>query len=191
MSLYTLVILVIAVTVGGCGQCPWGGHTQPGSKGDAGAAGINGSSGSNGAAGANGANGHSVVFGSAPAVGCAAGGTTFLFALDINDNGILEGSDSNPMSATICNGVAGQNAPPTPYTPVALVDPCGDAPGRWDEVFLRLSNGVLLASFSDNAAGYNTRFSVLTPGTYVTTDGDSCVFTVNALGQIVNENHHY
>lgn len=59
-----------------------------------------------------------------------------------------------------------------------LVDPCGNGPG-YDEVFFRTSSGKLIASFSDNASGLNTRFSELVPGTYNTTDGTSCNFTVN------------
>ena len=60
-----------------------------------------------------------------------------------------------------------------------IVDPCGDGPG-FDEVFMRTSSGKLIASFSQTASGLNTRFSILTPGTYSTTDGTGCTFTVNA-----------
>lgn len=88
------------------------------------------------------------------------------------------------------NGHDGSDAPPTAFTPVGLINPCGDAPGVYDEVFLKLANGMVIASFSDSANGKNTRFSVLVPGTYVTTDGDSCVFSVDASGNIYNENHH-
>lgn len=59
-----------------------------------------------------------------------------------------------------------------------IVDPCGNGPG-YDEVFFRTSSGKLIASFSDNASGLNTRFSELPPGSYQTTDGTSCHFTVN------------
>lgn len=62
---------------------------------------------------------------------------------------------------------------------VSLVDPCGDAAGKVDEVLLRLSDGSLLASFSDSAAGLNTRFAVIGNGSYSTTDGTGCSFTVN------------
>lgn len=89
------------------------------------------------------------------------------------------------------DGEDGDDAAPTPYTPVALVNPCGDAPGVYDEILIKLANGQLVASFSANANGNNTRFAVLTPGTYVTTDGDSCVFTVDSNGDITYENHHY
>lgn len=58
-----------------------------------------------------------------------------------------------------------------------LVDPCGNGPG-FDEVFMRTSSGKLIASFSDNAAGLNTRFVELLPGNYQTTDGTNCSFAV-------------
>lgn len=88
-------------------------------------------------------------------------------------------------------GPPGVSAAPTAYTPVALLDPCGTNPSIHNEVFIKMSDGTVLASFSDDAAGDNTRFSVLTPGTYTTTDGDNCTFTIDAQGNITNENHHY
>lgn len=60
-----------------------------------------------------------------------------------------------------------------------MVDPCGNHPSKVDEVLLRLSTGELLVSYSDTAAGLNTRFAVLGNGTYGTTDGTNCTFTVN------------
>lgn len=65
------------------------------------------------------------------------------------------------------------------WTIIEIVDPCGDAAGIFDEVFLRLSNGTLIASFSDSASGNNTRFSVIVDGVnYKTTDGSNCYFSV-------------
>lgn len=138
-----------------------------------------------------GANGHNALVALvAGASSCSAGGTTILAGLDVNDSYTLQAAEVS-SSAEICNGTAGQNAPPTPFTPVALVNPCGDAPGIYDEIFVRLQNGTLIASFSDSASGNNTRFSILTAGTYQTTDGDHCVFTLDAAGNITSENHHY
>lgn len=95
---------------------------------------------------------------------------------------VLNGSDGQ-------QGPAGEAAPPTAYTVVGIVDPCGDAPGIFDEVFLRLENGQLVASFSDNASGSNTRFSLLVPGSYVTSDGSYCYFSIDNQLQLINE--HY
>lgn len=66
----------------------------------------------------------------------------------------------------------------------AILDPCGNAAGIYDEVLLKLSDGKILASFSDNSSGKNTRFSIIPAGSYVTTDGSSCRFEVNASGNV-------
>jgi hypothetical protein len=65
---------------------------------------------------------------------------------------------------------------------VEIVDPCGDTPSKYDEVLFKTSAGQYVGSFSDNAAGLNTRFSVLPIGSYVTTDGTNCHFQVTAGG---------
>lgn len=73
-------------------------------------------------------------------------------------------------------------------TPAILevIDPCGDADDIVDEVLIRMSNGQVLVSFSDSANGNNTRLAVLPPGSYMTTDGSACQFTVGNDGQVVD-----
>lgn len=66
-----------------------------------------------------------------------------------------------------------------------LIDPCDDAPGKIDEVLLRLSSGRILASVSDSQGGHNTRFSIVPAGSYTTTDGTGCRFSVNAAGVVM------
>lgn len=65
-----------------------------------------------------------------------------------------------------------------------VIDPCNDAPNKYDEVIFKMSNGTYVASFSDNASGLNTRFSVLPVGNYQSTDGTNCRFSVNANGTL-------
>lgn len=136
------------------------------------AVGSAGPSGPSGAPGIAGSNGHSMVFNtlSASNSDCSNGGSIILLAIDSNDNNILDVDDSNLQSAVVCNGevgatgaqgIPGQAAPPTSFTPVAIIDPCSDSAGIVDEVFIKLANGLLLASFSDNVSGLNTRFSVI------------------------------
>ncbi len=150
---------------------------------------------------------------------CPAGGTRLRIARDLNRNGVLDSQDDRQQVASICtgaqgaqgpagsngaagsdgkdgvdgkdgtNGTNGQDAPVSNFQPVGLIDPCGDAPGIYDEVFLHLQNGTILASFSDNANGQNTRFSVLSPGSYIVTDGSGCKFSVDTAGNLYNE--HY
>lgn len=82
-------------------------------------------------------------------------------------------------------GADGVNAATSAYTISSIADPCGDAPGIIDEVLLILANGQVLVSFSDNTNGKNTRFSILPPGRYTTTDGSNCTFTISAGGQVI------
>lgn len=72
---------------------------------------------------------------------------------------------------------------------VSIKDPCG-AQGSYNEVFLKLSSGRYLASFSDNAQGLNTRFTQLTDGNFVTTDGTNCQFTVSGSGTVISNEHN-
>lgn len=72
---------------------------------------------------------------------------------------------------------------------VAIFDPCGPQ-GAYNEVFLKLSTGQYLASFSNDAAGDDTRFALLTDGNYETTDGTNCYFTVSGSGTVISNQHN-
>lgn len=123
-----------------------------------------------------------------PASTCAAGGYSLLTATDTNRNGVADSADSNFSLVEVCNGEAGNDGADGNDSILALVDPCGDSPGAHDEVLIRLSDGRLLASFSNNANGDYTRFSVLVPGVnYMTTDGTGCYFSVDASNVVYNE----
>jgi hypothetical protein len=63
---------------------------------------------------------------------------------------------------------------------VELIDPCGDGPG-FDEVLIRLSDGRLLAHYADHRLQFLT---LLSPGSFVTTDAQRCRFTVDANNQV-------
>jgi len=94
----------------------------------------------------------------------------------------LQGADGQDGQSIIGpqgpQGIPGTNAPLT-YSIVQVIDPCGTQhPNGYDEVILKLGNGQYLASFSDNANGLNTRFGLLPPGNYVTTDGTNCHFNI-------------
>ena len=64
---------------------------------------------------------------------------------------------------------------------VDIIDPCGDWSNGFDEVILRTSDGKLLAYFEN---GSNRYLSLLVPGSYRTTDGSNCNFTVNNSKQV-------
>lgn len=69
---------------------------------------------------------------------------------------------------------------------VEYYDPCNNGPG-FDEVLLRTRSGKYIAYMEET--GSSKRFlTILQPGTnYVTTDTQRCAFTLNSVGQIVNE----
>lgn len=196
MKLNNLILLAAMTLAASCGRR----NGKDGLDGGNGASGAKGDIGNVGLPGLPGANGHNTVLSMVSFSGvsgsCTNGGVTILSGLDANDSGSLDSGDSSLLSSTVCNGTNGANgsngsngadgadAPINNFTPVAIIDPCGDAPGIYDEVMLRLYNGQLLASFSDNINGYNTRFSILGAGSYQTTDGSNCHFTVDALGNV-------
>jgi len=93
--------------------------------------------------------------------------------------------------ATGPSGPTGPGAPVNPYTIMEMVNPCGDAPGVIDEVFIRIATGQLIVLFAQNNHGDYPRLAVLVPGAYSTSDGDNCTFTLNSNNQVVNESHHY
>lgn len=72
---------------------------------------------------------------------------------------------------------------------VDFKDPC-NAQGSYNEIFLHLSDGGYIASFSDNASGSNTRFTKVIDGTYSTTDGTHCTFSVKNNGTTIYNEHN-
>lgn len=109
-------------------------------------------------------------------VGCTTSGVTVSSVYPYGGVAILCGDSS----AVITNGAPGATGPSGATAVTEIIDPCGDAAGIYDEVILRLSSGQLLASVSDNTSGKNTRFSIIPAGSYTTTDGSHCNFTVNS-----------
>lgn len=133
---------------------------EPGEDGEDGTDGADGRNGTDGLAGPPGRDGANGVNGSNGRDGT---------------NG-LDGVDG-------VNGADGQDglpAPPSDYTITELIDPCGDGPG-FDEVLLRTANGALLAHYADGVKQFLT---TVPPGTYISTDGQACVFTVSPSGSV-------
>jgi hypothetical protein len=131
---------------------------------DEGEAGDNGSNGSDGADGQDGENCEVVQAINGALIVCA-------------NSSVLVLNGQNGEDGT--DGEDGSDAPPTAFTVTAIIDPCGQQ-SQWDEVLLKLANGQIIASFSQNASGLNTRFVSLLPGSYITTDGTACQFTVDS-----------
>lgn len=71
-----------------------------------------------------------------------------------------------------------------------VVDPCGDIPNFPDEILIRLKDGSLIWSYSDDPSGTNTRLTVLGPGEYHTYDGGNiCYFSVSNSNELYNEHN--
>jgi hypothetical protein len=147
----------------------------PGERGDVGPVGERGESGSVGESGVDGVDGESCTV--TPAINGA--------LIECSDSTVLvlNGTDGE-RGEKGDQGDSGQNAPPTAYTVTEVIDPCGNHPTRIDEVLLKLANGSIIASFSDNVSGLNTRFAIIEAGTYGTTDGTGCIFRVNNAGVV-------
>ncbi|MBL7555876.1 MAG: hypothetical protein JNM24_08645 [Bdellovibrionaceae bacterium] len=139
--------------------------------------GANGSDGSNGSDGKDGKDGNGVAFAvvNASVEQCPSGGSTILMATDVGNTGLYDVNADNQQSMTICNG---QNAVTPAYTPVEVIYACGNNVA-YKEVLLRLNNGQVLASVSDNTSGKMTRLAFLTDGNFVNTDNSGCNFSLS------------
>lgn len=153
----------------------------PGPQGPKGEQGIPGSAGPKGEKGDTGPQGPSGT----PGASCT---VTRVLSTDTGNGGALISCEDG-TSVVVYDGVDGQNGastPATPYTITEIIDPCGDTPGQFDEVLLRLADGTLLAHY---ASGNQQFLTSIGPGNYITTDGDACRFTINSSGIVINEHH--
>lgn len=132
--------------------------------------------GKDGVSGVSGSNGHNSLVGSiaVDTTVCPALGFAVNSGLDKNDNNVLDLSEIT-STAVVCNGVNGS----TPaFSVTSTIAPCTAASSPYKEELLCLNNGNVLASFSDNASGLNTRLSLLPAGTFTDTDNSGCSFAV-------------
>lgn len=143
--------------------------------------GVSGAQGIPGAQGSPGPSGYSIVAEiiSASLIQCPNGGNILLIGTDINNSGVFALNDTNIQSTVICNG---QNAFTSPYSIVSLITPCGPNSSAYKENLLLLSDGSVLADFSDSASGLNTRLSLIPDGAYIDTDDSYCQFTLSTVG---------
>lgn len=95
-----------------------------------------------------------------------------LFCDDGSQSVVYNGEDGSQGENGV-DGTDGQNG----ISPVlSIIDPCGDKPGKYDEVLLKTDSG-LIAYFENNGKKF---LASLPPGTYATTDEQACNFRVNA-----------
>lgn len=148
--------------------------------------GQSGERGDDGLSGSNGVDGYSSLVdllrsNSLDAAVCASqAGVIVSTGLDLNRDGVLQNSEVTAGSV-VCDGAVGADGNNGILSIVTL---CPHISRPFPEVVIQLADGRLLASFSANQAGNNTRFVILPVGTYGTTDGAACSFTVGADGSI-------
>ncbi len=87
---------------------------------------------------------------------------------------------SDGSYAFVDKGDPGTPAVVNPYGIAAVIDPCGDE-GSFDEVLLKLNNGTILAHYSDGTRQFMT---VIGAGSYSTTDGHACNFSIDNQGVV-------
>lgn len=103
-------------------------------------------------------------------------GTLINSGLDLNRNLRLE-TEEIMQTSIVCDGVAGQPAPPSPSAIVALIDPCGDHSGP-DEILLQMQDGRFVAWYLDLGLVVLSRGVV-----YRTTDDQECRFWISPSGR--------
>jgi len=126
----------------------------PGPTGEPGKDGTNGSNGEDGSDGVNGSDGQ-----------------------DGSDGVDGQDGEDGQDGATGPVGPAGPVGPTGPAALQEVINPCGEN-GLYEEVLLRFSTGQLMALYYD-AGNQKSFLTELSPGSYVTTDGFSCLFTVH------------
>lgn len=156
----------------------------------------------NGFNGTNGINGHNALVtimdsDNGGGSSCFNDGLTLFTGTDLNDNGNLE-VDEVSHSKDVCSGINGVdgvdgedgqdgiNADPSPFSITSKIDPCGQQ-SSYDEIFLLLGDGTLIASVSKNVSGNMTRLSNITPPpnsvqNWTTTDETGCGVTLSRDG---------
>jgi hypothetical protein len=139
-----------------------------------------GPAGKTGKSGLNGADGKNGVDGSSCHVEFVVNGAR-IFCDDGSQSVVYNGQDgADGANGTDgidgVDGVDGRDGVDG-YSPVlAIIDPCGDKPGKYDEILLKTDSGII--AYLENRG---KRFLAnLSPGTYVTTDEQACNFKVNA-----------
>lgn len=181
LSLFVLVS-VCALPITSCLRGRKGDSGSPGSQGAQGVAGKDGSAGA-GCQVSQIPVGDSVLPRGGAVVICEDGTSAVI------SNGAQ--GEQGEKGDTGAQGEQGPSGSASALAIVAKVDPCGTAPGIYNEILLKLGDGSLVCLFADNSNGKNPRLSQLTAGCYTTTDGDSCTFCVDSTGSLTYESHKY
>lgn len=139
--------------------------------------------GQDGAAGENGSNGRScaVVAEINGAKIVCEDGSEVLITNGTNGQNGQDGADGQ-NGGDGSNGQDGSNGSDGQDALIEVINPCG-VQGSHEELLFRFSDDLVYAIYYD-AANSRAFFSRLPAGSYVTTDGFSCLFSVDANNQV-------
>lgn len=143
---------------------------------------CNGQNGAQGVAGTNGRDGRDGLNGTSCSVNKVGNASTITCG---NSSAVVLDGSNGRDGQDGAAGANGQNASGIYIT--EIINPCGVEFAN-DEVFLRLSTGLILALY--DGGPNQDRLALIAPGNYITTDANqnaSCSFTVTSDYRITNE----
>lgn len=88
----------------------------------------------------------------------------------------------NGTNTVSTNNTTGTNGGTVTFNLVQVIQPCSAASSPYKETLLGLQGGQLLAAFSDDSSGDNTRLAFIPNGSFIDTDSSGCNFTVTGDG---------
>jgi hypothetical protein len=200
LVLLTIGFYLFGLLIFGCGNLndnnkkeipgPQGPKGDPGSVGDTGSEGPQGIPGKIGPTGDTGSTGASGAPGAIGDVGDRGPSGTSCTVIRNQGGALITCGDTQSVLLDGVDGIDGTDTEFSDYEVVALVDPCGPQ-SQFDEVFLQLANGDLIAHYSDgNGTNRREFLTLIDPGfSYVTTDGTHCYFSVDNNGVIYDEHN--
>lgn len=100
---------------------------------------------------------------------------------DLEASGLATAAQLNTMQTILETQQASITVLQTQEAITEFIDPCGDGPG-FDEVLIRTTSGQLVAYFE---SGGNRFLTILSPGSYATTDAQRCHFQLTAEGKVI------
>lgn len=149
-----------------------------GTNGSDGQDGQDGSDGSDGEDGQDGSSCSAIQMSNGVLVSCSNGTQGFVAnGQDGQDGEDGEDGEDGQDGTNGTNGTNGQNGSDGV---IEVINPCG-VQGQFEELLFRLSDGKVYALYFGSG---NAFLTWLSPGSYVTTDGKNCHFSVNSSNQV-------
>ena len=165
--------------------------------------GTNGTNGQDGLNGVNGVDGEQGEAGKDGIAGLNGQDGSSCSITDTNGGALVSCGDETVLIKDGMKGATGTQGEPGTSVPdgasllIAVINPCGDAPGIYDEIVFVDTDGHAYAYYEDNAdytsyKDQNRRIIEIPVNTYLrTTDGDNCKFKLDGGANLIFESHTY